>query len=306
MPGHGNRPNSYRVGGTGLVVFDDQMWVTQHPAADTKIFAHQRRTQIGGPVPTALAQLRRFDVACDFCGSWSDDPAGRAIEANLVAEAIGFDTAVCRTATSSGIAHVWVEEPTGRRTVVALRPDGVPTVAAATAFGAGVDLLHLDGWGGAAAVAAARACCAAGGMVTLDAGSPKPATTALMPLVGVLNAPRRFLRSYLQTDDIAAGAVQLLAAGPSLVTITDGPHGAGIFTADESHWLPAFAVAAVDTCGAGDVFCGGLIAAVLADLPPRDALRFAMATAALKVAQPGNRAALPTRAQVETYLNSTL
>jgi sugar/nucleoside kinase (ribokinase family) len=199
---------------------------------------------------------------------------------------------------------VWVETVTGRRTVVSSPPAGEPDVAAAAEFGRSARVLHLDGWGGEAAVAAAEATRENGGLVTLDCGSAKPATARLLPLANVLNAPRRFVRTYCGTDDWEAGARALAERGPRLVTVTDGEHGAGVYADGTAVWLSAFPVRAVDTCGAGDVFCGGLIYAVLIGLGPVEALRFATATAAVKVSRPGNREALAGREEVERLLEA--
>lgn len=291
------------VSGLGLIVFDQQMFVRQFPTADTKIFAEEFRTQIGGPVPTALAQLRRLGVGARFLGAWADDLAGRVIEQDLARERIAFDADASRSAGVTGTAHVWVETTTGRRTVISLPPDSSPDPATAATFGRSAHVLHLDGWGGEAAVAAAGTTRAAGGLVTLDAGSVKPTTGCLLPLAEVVNAPKRFLRAYCGTDDPDVGAKTLLRLGPRIVTVTDGDRGAGVYTEDQSIWLPAFPVRAVDTCGAGDVFCGGLIDAVLSRLEPEHALRFAMAAAALKVTRPGNREALAGREEILGFLD---
>lgn len=292
------------VCGLGLIVLDQQVFLREYPTADSKVSAQRHRTQLGGPVPTALAQLQRFGVGCRMLGSWADDAAGREIEGDLKRTGIGFDAAACRTASGSGFAHVWVESATGRRTVVSSPPKGEPDVVAAAEFGRAARVLHLDGWGGEAAVAAAEATRDNGGLVVLDCGSAKPATERLLPLANVLNVPRRFVRSYCGTDDWEAGARSLAERGPRLVTVTDGEHGAGVYGGGTAVWLPTFRVRAVDTCGAGDVFCGGLIYAVLIGLGPVEALRFAMATAALKVSRSGNREALAGREEVQRLLES--
>ncbi len=291
------------VHGLGMVVLDEQVFLREYPAADAKVFAEGHRLQIGGPVPTALAQLRKLGAECRFLGAWGDDPAGREIEADFDRTGIGFDRAACRVADHTGFAHVWVEPATGRRTVVSVPPAQVPDRDGAAAFGRAADVLHLDGWGGDAAISAAEATHASGGLVTLDAGSIKPATERLIPLARVLNAPMRFIRSYCGTDDPLAGARRLLELGPELVTVTDGERGAGVYTAQVAEWLPAFPAEAVDTCGAGDVFCGGLLFAFLNGENPASCLRFAMAAAALKVTRLGNRDALPDRDAVEVFLS---
>ena len=65
---------------------------------------------------------------------------------------------------------------------------------------------------------------------------------------------------------------------------------------------PAFAVDVVDTTGAGDVFHGTYLYAVLQGWPVRRCLAFAAATAALKCQELGGRAGIPMRQQVEPAL----
>jgi sugar/nucleoside kinase (ribokinase family) len=291
------------VSGLGLVVLDQLAFIDDYPAPDSKVFASRHAIQVGGPVPTALAQLRRFRLATKLLASWAEDLSGGAIEDRLSLSGIEFDRATCRTARVSGFAHVWVESGTGRRTVVSSLPDGVPDHSSAARFGSAARVLHLDGWGTDAAVAAAEATRHAGGFVSLDSGSVKPATERLLPLVNAVNAPLRFITDYCGTSDAERGAKRLLACGPRLITVTDGERGAGIYTSDMAAWLPAFPVRTVDTCGAGDVFCGGLLYAVLVGMPPFEALRFAMATAAIKVSRPGN-AELATIDDVFRFLES--
>ncbi|MBA3315642.1 MAG: PfkB family carbohydrate kinase [Planctomycetota bacterium] len=286
------------VSGLGLIVIDQLVFVDAHPPIDTKVFATDHVIQIGGPVPTALAQLRRFGCSARILGSWADDIHGSAIEAHLCREGIDFDRTACRAARATGFAHVWVESKSGRRTVVSSPPAGQPSNAAAQGFGRQASVLHLDGWGGDAAVIAAQATRATGGVVFLDAGSVKPATERLLPLVTVLNVPKRFIQAFCGNEDSEAGARQLLKLGPRIVTVTDGEHGAEIYTPELAEGVPAFPVRAVDSCGAGDAFCGGLIYAVVNGYEPVDALRFAMATAAIKVSRVGNRESLASLDEV--------
>ena len=294
----------FAVSGLGLTVLDQVLFVGEYPTLDTKTFASDHMLQVGGPVPTALAQLRVLGVEVRLLATWADDLYGHAIESQLSATGIDFDGASCRTAGMSGFAHVWIESTTGRRTVVSMVPDAQPVAQHAVAFAQAVSVLHLDGWGGDAAVAAAEATRANGGLVTLDAGSVKPATERLLPLVTWLNAPKRFVASFCGTGDLERGAKHLLAEGPKLVTVTDGENGAGVFTSTSGEWRPAFPIQAIDSCCAGDVFCGGLIFALLVGLEPVAALEFAMAAAAIKVSRRGNRE-LATYEEVMAFLQAT-
>lgn len=73
---------------------------------------------------------------------------------------------------------------------------------------------------------------------------------------------------------------------------------------DGAHYsMPAFAVKAVDTTGAGDAFSGGLAAGVVRHMGRfRDAIRLATGVAALSVTKPGTAPAMPHRDEVDAFL----
>ena len=291
------------IGGLGTIVRDELLFVDSFPKADSKTTAVGYQPQVGGPVPTALAQLAKLGHATKFLGSWGNDLIGDAIEADLREARIGFDRDCCRRLIHSGFAHIWVDAARGTRTVVAVPPEGAPKVTEAVALGNETSWLHIDGWGGPAVLAAAEATVAAGGIVSLDTGSPKPTTERLLRMAQVVNVPRYFLREFFGTDDLDAGARRVLEMGPRLVTVTDGPAGAGIWVNGFSLWLAAPRVRVIDTCGAGDVFCGGLIDGIRRGLEPSDVLRTAMGTACWKIGRKGNRDALCDRAQLTDFLS---
>jgi ribokinase len=67
--------------------------------------------------------------------------------------------------------------------------------------------------------------------------------------------------------------------------------------------LPAFAVQAVDTVGAGDAFNAGLAVALAEGATLPDAARFASAAAALATTRKGAATAMPRRAEVDRLMN---
>jgi fructokinase len=101
---------------------------------------------------------------------------------------------------------------------------------------------------------------------------------------------------YPGTPPAQAAAI-LLAAGPALVLVTDGPRPAMAFMADGVLTAEAPAVTVADTIGAGDAFGGAFLAWWTAsglttdDLkrpaPVAAALRAAVAVAALTCTRPG-------------------
>jgi len=293
-----------RIAGLGTILVDDIMIVEQTPRIDEKRDALEDERQVGGPVPTALALLARFGLQSRFLGCWGDDAAGAYIESVLHKDGITFPASSRRTDGRTGHAHVWVEAETGRRTVVCRRPSGgAANGPIAPNDLAGVDWLHLDGWPPDRAVEAAQIVHERGGHVSIDAGSPRPRMDELFAVASHVNCPRRFLERYLDESDPVMGAHQLMSMGARQVTVTDGSAGGWLVNRAGAWHCPALPLDRItDTNGAGDVFCGGMLYGTLRGWTPQDALRCGCAAAGLKCRGRGNRAALPTLAEVESAM----
>lgn len=293
----------WRAHGLGVIVVDHQARVRELPERDQKTDILSTRLQVGGPVPTALALLRRFGVSSRFHGAWGDDSNGLLIEEDLRREGIAFDAGSRRAGHPSGYAHVWVEEATAKRNIAAYR--GPENLVVPFEWKAGLeskDALILDGWPPAAAIDAAQGMRERGGRVFLDLGSPKERLTELLNLVDHINCPETLLNRLFGPIEIETGAHRLLAMGPRSVTVTSGARGAQWFQAD-GHWShPGFSIEAVDTTGAGDVFAGAITYGSMEGWLPSHVLGFACAAAALKCGQWGNRDALPTLEQTRALL----
>ena len=292
--------------GLGTILVDHQVVLSKFPDADTKNPITNDRYQVGGPVPTALAMLRRLGMQCDFIGKWSHDAFGQMIMDDLKLLDINCDESIRAKKGRTGFAHVWIDASSGSRTVAYSRGDlGEITLGeiASCKFSA-CRVLHLDGWSGDAAKIAAQQAKAAGATIVLDAGSPKSGTADLLPYVDVINCPTRFAREFFGIDDEAEAAQQLIATGINRAIFTNGDAGATCYSADETFHVPAFSVEAVDTTGAGDVFCGGLIYGILEQFEWRMTVLFASACAAMKCRSLGNRDALPALDAILDFMHN--
>jgi sulfofructose kinase len=78
-----------------------------------------------------------------------------------------------------------------------------------------------------------------------------------------------------------------------VVAVTRGEQGVSFIEDGQLHQLGAFAVDAIDTTGAGDVFHGAYAYAIGGGLAVGEAMLFASAVAALKCTRAGGRAAIP-------------
>jgi sugar/nucleoside kinase (ribokinase family) len=88
------------------------------------------------------------------------------------------------------------------------------------------------------------------------------------------------------------------------VCVTLGERGAIAVDDAGQYFAPAFAVDAVDTTGAGDVFRAGFIYAFLQGWPTADILRFANAAAAVSCTRLGALGGIPSLAEVEALIAS--
>jgi len=139
------------------------------------------------------------------------------------------------------------------------------------------------------------------GLTVLYAAAPfdATATKALLPLTDilVLNAVE-----LAQLTEATGQSAQELA--PETIIITEGAKGGRAITSAGEARFAAFPVTARDTTGAGDTFTGYLAAALLEGQSLQEALRLAAAASALKVTKKGTADAIPSRADVNSFLSS--
>lgn len=91
--------------------------------------------------------------------------------------------------------------------------------------------------------------------------------------------------------------------GVDKVVITLGSHGVFVSDGEKEEIIDSFKVRAVDTTGAGDAFNGGLLAALSEDKDIWESAVFANAVAALSVQKLGTTPAMPSRKEVDKFLN---
>ena len=294
------------VVGLGQCSLDLLGRITDFPAVDQKCELCEVLAQGGGPVATALVTLARFGVQTHFVGRVGDDDHGRRIREGLEAEGVDCGALLTDPGRSSQFAFIAVDAG-ARRTIFWNRGSARPLAVAELppALLAGARVLHLDGLQAEASLAAARAARAAQVTTVLDGGTWREGTGELLPLIDHLVVSERFALQVTGDGPAADALGPLLAYGAQAVTITLGAGGSITRTrVGETIRQEAFAVAAVDTTGCGDVFHGGYIYGLLQRWPLPRTLRFATACAALKTRALGGRTAIPTLAEVLELLEN--
>jgi sulfofructose kinase len=128
------------------------------------------------------------------------------------------------------------------------------------------------------------------------------AVRALLPLVDhaiFSQAGLAELTAHAEVDAALHEAAQLT---PGIVGVTLGEQGSAFLIDGVLHRVPAFAVPARDTNGAGDVFHGAYTLALAQGLGVLEAARFASAAAALKCRNGSGWAALADQPAVDRLL----
>lgn len=146
----------------------------------------------------------------------------------------------------------------------------------------------------------------AGTRCVLNASPVTPVPAEVLPVCDPLLVNEHEAASLLGSaggsgDDLAAG---LLRLGPRSAVVTSGPDGASVADSTGVHRIPAPAVSAVDSTGAGDAFCGALVSRLatpsVADDGLVDAARYAVRVAAVAVRRTGAQASYPHAQDVPT------
>lgn len=263
------------------------------PNAKMRISSHTLCT--GGQVATALCTCAGMGLRAKYIGATGTDDNGRRVREELARHGIDMVDAVIRDVTNQ-FAVIMVDEHAGERIVLwdraeglLLRPRDVPPEALAAAR-----VVHVDDVDQEASIMAAEIARGAGRIVTSDIDRITPRTEALVRAVTIPIFAEHVPAALTGESDFERALRKLRRLNDGLMCVTLGPRGAVALDRDAFHHEPAFAVDAVDTTGAGDVFRGAFITALLRGERARDAIRFANAAAAISCTRLGAINGVPT------------
>ena len=303
-----------------LLIPYGQALSAQHAAVDpdalTVRFSH------GGSVANTAVTLARLGTPALFLGTAGQDAFGRALKAGLEKEGVDASLLTLKAASMTTMVLLVLDEQ-GERV-----PFAYPRIKASqhdvTADQIPDDILHRISWmhssgmtlredpAAANQLTLMRRCREAGVPVALDVNARLEsiedrtfadniqvalrccdllfgsAEDELCPLVGETD-PDRAARILLETVP--------------MVVARRGDKGAMVYTRSEVFSSPAFPVPIRDRVGAGDVYDGAFLSALLDGCSPQEANRRACAAGAWCVSHFGGRSG-PTQADLESILHA--
>lgn len=269
------------------------------------------RVGAGGKGANQAVAAARAGATVGFVGRVGRDDYGRAARTGLLREGIDLTYLVDDPSHHSGVAVILVAADGANSIAVAgganlaLDPEDVGRAAPAFA-GARVVLAQFE-TSPESVAAAARLAATRGATFILNPAPARPLPPGLVSLVSILTPNEleaEALTGVPVTDVASAGraAAALRKQGFRSVVITLGARGALLAHDDAVVHVPGFAVDAVDTTAAGDVFNGALAAALAEGRSLPAAVRFANAAAALAVTRRGAQESAPSRESIDAFL----
>jgi sugar/nucleoside kinase (ribokinase family) len=257
----------------------------------------------GGQMATAMCACAALGLRVRYAGVTGTDENGRRVRAELRRRGIDLTDVIIRDAQNQ-FAVILVDETNGDRIVLwdrderlLMRERDIPVEAIAAAR-----LLHVDDVDQAAAIRSAQVARAHEVPVTSDIDRLTDRTRELIDTVTIPifaeHVPTRETGKNDQEEALRA----LRQPHHQLLVVTLGEQGAMALDAGGMHYAPAFAVDAVDTTGAGDVFRAGFIYALLRGWATGEILRFANAAAAISCTRLGALGGIPALDEVEALV----
>lgn len=294
----------------GSVNIDFSIRVPALPQPHETLMGDGFTTAVGGKGLNQATACARLGLDVHMLAAVGDDAFADQALAHLTA--CDVSTAhVHRLEGPNGVASIFVAADGSNMIVVApganagLTPAHIASAESVIAASAAV-VVQLET--PLATVRAALETARRHGVTTLLNPAPVDAAAlSLMPLADLVTPNETELARLTgitgQDDNALSAALShLITAGAKQAIVTLGRQGSATLIDGQLVRVPAFAVAAIDAVGAGDVFNAALLSQIVQGEAVLDGMRFAAAAAALSVTRPGADSA-PAMDEVTAFLH---
>jgi sulfofructose kinase len=288
--------------GVGANSVDDVYRLPAYPRPDSataKMQIDSHLVSCGGQTATTLCTCAALGLRTKYIGAFGSDDDGRRIRDELTGRGMDLSASVTREAPNR-FAVILLDRSLGERIVLwdrdarlSLQPSEITAAALS-----GTRMLHVDDEDQEVAIRAAAIGREAGVPVTSDIERVTDATGKLVAAVTIPIFAEHTLQELTGEADFERALRKVRRTHDGLLCVTLGARGAMLLDGDTLHHEPARAVTVVDNTGAGDVFRGAFIYALLRGDAPADVLRFANAAAAISCTRMGAIASVPSLSDI--------
>lgn len=291
----------------GSVNQDLILRIPRRPGGGETILSRGHITGAGGKGANQAVAVAKLGADVSFFARVGDDQPGREIVAAMTAAGVDMSGVSIDPVAGTGLAVIMVDD--GAENAIVVSPGANAELtgdhlepAATILERAEVTLLQLE----VPLPAVRRAAELAGHRLILNPAPARPLPVALLGIVDVL-VPNQTELGILAgvaepatiEDTLAAAA---MIEGPGAIVVTMGAAGALVLAGGKAEHVPAPAVDAVDTTGAGDAFCGALADSLARGTRLVDAVGRAVYAGAAATTRMGAQSALPSAADLEATM----
>ncbi|QDR81154.1 carbohydrate kinase family protein [Sporomusa termitida] len=277
----------------GGLIIDKYLLVGEYPAKGEDVLINESFERVGGSTINVACTLKNLGITAYPVSTVGDDPDGQVIEAYLQAANIPRDCARVQAGQRTGYSLVIVDAAS-ERTFMTFKgcESKFSTALIAAPLMASTAFVYLTGYyllaeNAGEIVDFVREIKARGAAVMFDPGPLVQAINgsillAVLGLSDILVPNTTEINRLRERLAITGDFIEWATAqGISYVIIKNGSKGVTAYTGRKRYELPAFAVKAVDTTGAGDCFAAGCIYGFLQGLAIEEILKIGSACGAL-------------------------
>ena len=284
------------------------------PGAGETVVGNRFLTYGGGKGANQAVAAGRMGARAAMVGRVGDDVFASPALQTLVDSGVNISPVGITPDTSTGIAVISINVDAQNQIIQVLGAnntcgDEEEAKVMGLLDGAAALLLQLE-VSVELSLRCAQAARAKGVRVVLDPSPVRPLPDAFYGCCDIITPNETDAQAWVRMpvtdrETAAQAAGTLLSRGVGTAIVTLGPQGAYYATAEGGEFVPAFAVEAVDSVGAGDAFNGALAVALAEGRDLGESVRMAAATGAMSVTRSGAQDSMPTREEVEALLRQS-
>lgn len=294
------------VVGVGINATDTVIELPRFPEFNSKLELCSSAVFPGGQIASALIACRKWGLSARYVGSLGDDAAAVLQARELQKHSIESHLIRVRNCLNQ-LSYVLVDGRSGERTILWKRDPRLTLLPRhlQRAWITNSKILLVDGHDTAAAAQAARWARWAKIPVVADVDNLYQGVEALLEHTDYLFASPEFPTRLLKTGNLLTNLPAIPKRfGCRIVGATLGRRGALAWDGTRFHYSRGYAVTAIDTTGAGDIFHAGIVYGISRNWPLDVMLEFSCAAAALNCTALGARGGIKSLREIKMFMRN--
>lgn len=285
----------------GQIVYDLTFSMNETITENRKYVMKERTECIGAPATNAAALLAKWGCDTSLIARVGDDFLGKEILDQLHKLNISTETILIDSSASTSISCILTNPGNGSRTIFnhPLRESHIEPKWPKE----DPDFILIDGRETEIALRALKKYPRATSV--MDAGSVKPWTSTLAPLVDYFVCSEDLSRTYTgqeidvqNTNKLSAIFSKLAELNKKHIVITIGGRGVLYQENQKIYHVPAFKTKTIDSTGAGDIFHGAFVYFLGHNYPLETVIKLASLTASISTETMGGMISIPSLKEV--------